>query len=134
MKCIIKRPKIILNKKMDQTKYYILNFSAKLFSNNKKDFNLLKLCVGNIEEVNKDTFVRNNLIPFYRRNNLNIAFLEVCSKSKFQKYNLLLLKKNNIYKPYECYLQELISTTDFSIKTKHVFTSFFRNHYNQCNH
>lgn len=135
MKCVIKRPKIILNSVLEKNKYFIIKFTAKLFNKNKKEFNLLNLCVGEIEEVKKNIFNSENLIPFYRRNNLTIAFVKVDILPSLQKKSFLLIVKNNkIVSNYESYLQVSIIDNDFSLKIKHIFTNFFQNRYNQYNH
>ena len=135
MKCVIKRPKLIIKNKPLEKSYFVIYFSQNHFKNSKKKYSLFKINIGLIESCSKTYFSDNNICPFYRRNNIVIGFVE--SKNfniKNTQFFFLDHEDNYSNKNLNSHINKTLSNEFFSLKVKHLVKGFFQNHYNQSHH
>lgn len=134
MKCRIKRPKFKLYKMDTKKKYFILYFNSFII-NSKRKLGLIKLTISNIEETSRDFYMKQNLMPFYRRNNINLAFIKTNEPIKNKTYFFFISNSGkDDLSILNSYLNNTISNEYFCLKIKHLFKGFFQNHYNQFHH
>jgi hypothetical protein len=132
MKCRIKRPKFKFNKNYTEKKYFILYFNSFII-NSKKKLGLIQLTFSNIEETSRDFYMKRNLIPFYRRNNINLTFIRTNEPIKNKTYFFFISNSDDL-SILNRYLNNTISNDYFCLKIKHLFKGFFQNRYNQFHH
>lgn len=134
MKFLIKRPKFKLNKKCEEKKYFVLYFNSNVMESKKK-LGLIKLSFSKIEEKSRDFFIKKNLVSFYRRNNINLAFINTNEQVSDRPYFFFISKSGkDDLTILNSYLNNQICCDFFSLKIKHLFKGFFQNHYNQFHH
>ena len=59
MKCVIKRPKLIIKNTPLEKSYFVIYFSQNHFKSGKRQYSLFKINIGKIESSSKTYFSKN---------------------------------------------------------------------------
>lgn len=134
MKCVIKRPKLIIKNIPTKISYFIIYFSQS-HCTGKKKFSLFRINYSDIESSSRDYFIQKNICPFYRRNNIVLGFVETKNLNHGKSLFFFIDKKNNCFdKQINSYINNKIFNDFFSLKVKHLVKDFFQNRCNQFHH
>ena len=134
MKCVIKRPKLIIKNIPKKVSHFIIYFSQS-HCTGKRQFSLFRINFSDIESSSRECFIQHNICPFYRRNNIVLGFVETKNLNHGKTLFFLIDKKNNYSdKQINSYINNKIYNNFFSLKVKHLVKDFFQNRCNQFHH